>query len=159
MKSVFLVLVATLFLSLFSFQTFAVSADETFDDPELQVRYDRFTKELRCLVCQNQTIADSNAGLASDLRNQTREMLINGASDEEIISYMTDRYGDFVLYRPPVKPKTWLLWFAPVLFLLLGIVFAVRIIRHRSSSYDLPDEGEEAFDMTNLDINDGGRES
>ena len=159
MKSVFLVLVATLFLSLFSFQTFAVSADETFDDPELQVRYDRFTKELRCLVCQNQTIADSNAGLASDLRNQTREMLINGASDEEIISYMTDRYGDFVLYRPPVKPKTWLLWFAPVLFLLLGIVFAVRIIRHRSSSDDLPDEGEEAFDMTNLDINDGGRES
>jgi cytochrome c-type biogenesis protein CcmH len=114
---------------------------------------------LRCLVCQNQTIADSNAGLAEDLRNQTREMLINGASDEEIITYMTDRYGDFVLYRPPLKPKTWLLWFAPVLFLMLGIVFAARIIKSRSSSDDLPEEGEEAFDIANIDTNNGGRKS
>ena len=159
MKSSCLVLVAALFVTLLSFQTLAVTADESFDDPELQARYDRFTKELRCLVCQNQTIADSNAGLAQDLRNQTREMLINGASDEEIITYMTDRYGDFVLYRPPIKPKTWLLWFAPVLFLLLGIVFAARIIRSRSSSDDLPEEGEEAFDIANIDINDGGRKS
>ena len=159
MKRAPLVLIAILFLAMSSFQTFAVTADEPFDDPELQARYDRFTNELRCLVCQNQTIADSNAGLASDLRNQTREMLISGASDEEIIRYMTDRYGDFVLYRPPVKPKTWLLWFAPVLFLLIGIVFAARIIRHRSRSDDLPSEGEDAFDMANLDINDGGRKS
>jgi len=159
MKNALMLLVTTLLLASLSFQTFAVTAEENFDDPELQVRYDRFTKELRCLVCQNQTIADSNAGLAQDLRNQTREMLISGASDEEIISYMTDRYGDFVLYRPPIKPKTWLLWFAPALFLLLGIVFAARIIRQRSSSADLPSEGEDAFDMASLDNTDGGNKS
>jgi cytochrome c-type biogenesis protein CcmH len=159
MKNVSVMLCTALLLTLFSFQAFAVTADESFDDPELQARYDRFTKELRCLVCQNQTIADSTAGLASDLRDQTREMLLSGASDEEIISYMTDRYGDFVLYRPPIKPKTWLLWFAPVLFLLLGIVFAARIIRHRSRSADLPSEGEDAFDMASLDINERGDKS
>lgn len=159
MKNASAMLCTALLLILFSFQAFAVTADESFDDPELQARYDRFTRELRCLVCQNQTIADSNAGLASDLRDQTREMLLSGATDEEIVSYMTDRYGDFVLYRPPIKPKTWLLWFAPVLFLLLGIVFAARIIRHRSSSADLPSEGEDAFDMASLDTNERGDKS
>ena len=159
MKNASAMLCTALLLILFSFQAFAVTADESFDDPELQARYDRFTRELRCLVCQNQTIADSNAGLASDLRDQTREMLLSGATDEEIVSYMTNRYGDFVLYRPPIKPKTWLLWFAPVLFLLLGIVFAARIIRHRSSSADLPSEGEDAFDMASLDTNERGDKS
>ncbi|MGI9264688.1 MAG: cytochrome c-type biogenesis protein [Gammaproteobacteria bacterium] len=146
-------------LVLISCSVLAVTSDEAFDDPVLQARYDKFTQELRCLVCQNQTVADSNAGLAQDLRNQTREMLLSGATDEEIITYMTERYGDFVLYRPPLKPKTWLLWSAPVVFLLLGMLIAARIIRHRSGSDDLPVEGEEAFEMTDIDTQEGGRTS
>jgi cytochrome c-type biogenesis protein CcmH len=157
-KKIFAPLLASL-LVLFSCGIMAVTSDESFDDPVLQARYDKFTQELRCLVCQNQTIADSNAGLASDLRNQTREMLLSGATDEEIVTYMTERYGDFVLYRPPLKPKTWLLWSAPVVFLLLGMLVAVRIIRSRSGSDELPDEGEEAFEMTDIDTHDGGRAS
>src|SRR6187551_2017125 len=89
-------------------------------DPALEARMTRITAELRCLVCQNQTIADSNAGLAVDLRRETREMLRQGKSDAEIIAYMTARYGDFVLYRPPLKATTALLWFGPAAMLALG---------------------------------------
>jgi cytochrome c-type biogenesis protein CcmH len=87
---------------------------------------------LRCLVCQNNTIADSNAGLAGDLRREVRELLLQGKSDAEILKFMTDRYGDFVLYRPPFVPRTWLLWLAPALLLALGAFIAVRIVRARA---------------------------
>jgi cytochrome c-type biogenesis protein CcmH len=101
-------------------------------DPALEARMQAITLELRCLVCQNQTIADSNAELAVDLRNQVREMLRQGKSDREIVDYMTARYGDFVLYRPPVKSTTVLLWFGPVTFMVGGIVILWLVLRRRS---------------------------
>jgi cytochrome c-type biogenesis protein CcmH len=101
-------------------------------DPAIEARMVRITSELRCLVCQNQTIADSNAGLAVDLRRETREMLKQGKSDAEIVDYMTARYGDFVLYRPPLRAKTALLWFGPALLLLVGGALLVLTLRRRS---------------------------
>jgi len=101
-------------------------------DPALEARMVRITSELRCLVCQNQTIADSNAGLAVDLRRETREMLRQGKSDAEIIAYMTARYGDFVLYRPPLKSTTALLWFGPAAMLALGAAGLVLVLRRRT---------------------------
>jgi cytochrome c-type biogenesis protein CcmH len=101
-------------------------------DPELEARVTRLSVELRCLVCQNQTIADSNAELAVDLRNQVREMLRDGRSDAEVLAYMTERYGDFVLYRPPLKATTFLLWFGPALLLVIGAAVLVTILRRRS---------------------------
>src|SRR5215471_6086894 len=80
------------------------------DDPVLEARMNRIAGELRCLVCQNQTIADSHAGLADDLRREIREQLLRGATDEQVVQYMTDRYGDFIRYRPPVKASTAVLW-------------------------------------------------
>ena len=101
-------------------------------DPAIEARMTRITAELRCLVCQNQTIADSNAGLAVDLRRETREMLRQGKSDAEIIAYMTARYGDFVLYRPPLKSTTALLWFGPAAMLALGAAGLVLVLRRRT---------------------------
>jgi cytochrome c-type biogenesis protein CcmH len=109
----------------------AIDTGQAFTDPELQDRYERLTRELRCLVCQNETIADSNAMLAADLRREVRELLSNGASDADVRAFMTERYGDFVLYRPPVAPRTWLLWAAPVLFLLGAIGIAAIVILRR----------------------------
>ena len=88
--------------------------------------------ELRCLVCQNQTIADSNAALAVDLRNQVRDMLRQGQGREQIVGYMTARYGDFVLYRPPLKDSTALLWFGPAVLLLGGLLGLVLVLRRRN---------------------------
>ncbi|TNF80298.1 MAG: cytochrome c-type biogenesis protein CcmH, partial [Gammaproteobacteria bacterium] len=98
---------------------------------ELEDRYHTLVTELRCLVCQNQTIADSNADLAKDLRREVRDMLVKGKSDEEIKDFMLERYGDFVLYNPPFKPGTWILWLAPVLFGLIGLAVLIRMLRKR----------------------------
>ncbi|GAB4171188.1 MAG: cytochrome c-type biogenesis protein CcmH [Rhodocyclaceae bacterium] len=100
------------------------------DDPVLEKRMTKIAEILRCLVCQNQTIADSHADLAVDLRRQIREMLAGGKSDQEIIDYMVARYGDFVLYNPPVKSTTWLLWFGP--FALMGVGLGVLFLKLRS---------------------------
>jgi len=86
---------------------------------------------LRCLVCQNETLADSQADLAQDLRAQIREQMKAGKTDKEILSYLTDRYGQFVLYRPPVEPTTYLLWFGPFLFLLAGLLDLFRYVKQR----------------------------
>ena len=102
------------------------------EDPVLEARMMRIAAELRCLVCQNQTIADSSAGLAVDLRSQVREMLARGENDKQIIDYMTARYGDFVLYRPPLKTTTALLWFGPGALLLGGIITLFFVLRRRS---------------------------
>ena len=107
------------------------------DDPVLEARVMRIAAELRCLVCQNQTIADSHADLAQDLRQQVREMLQKGQSDAQIIDYMTQRYGDFVLYRPPVKSTTALLWYGPALLMLGGLGVLAVVLRRRSK---LPDD-------------------
>ena len=101
------------------------------EDPVLEAKLVDITSELRCLVCQNQTIADSHADLAVDLRNQVREMLRRGDSREQIINYMTARYGDFVLYRPPLKETTALLWFGPAVLLLGGLAVLIIVLRRR----------------------------
>jgi cytochrome c-type biogenesis protein CcmH len=110
----------------------AVDANGQLQDHALQTRFERITKELRCLVCQNESIADSNVELASDLRRQVREMLVAGKSDDSIFDFMTDRYGEFVRFSPPLEPKTLVIWGAPFAILLFGGVIVYRIVRQRS---------------------------
>jgi cytochrome c-type biogenesis protein CcmH len=107
----------------------------------LEQRVTRITEELRCLVCQNQSIADSHAELAVQLKSQVREQLEQGRSDAEVRDYMVQRYGDFVLYRPPVRASTWLLWFGPVLFLLIAA--SVLISKFRQAQRRLGNEPED----------------
>lgn len=114
----------------------AGEARPTTDQPELEAHMLRITAELRCLVCQNQTIADSHSGLAEDLRQQVRELLAQGKSEAEIYDYMTARYGDFVLYKPPFKSTTALLWLAPLLLATTGLVALVLVLRRRSRLAD-----------------------
>lgn len=111
-----------------------------FKDPVLEQRYQTLTEQLRCLVCQNQNIADSHAELAQDLRRKVYELLTKGDNDEQIVTYMTDRYGDFVLYRPPFKFKTLLLWLAPALAILLGGFGFWRVMKNaRQPKEQLPE--------------------
>jgi cytochrome c-type biogenesis protein CcmH len=109
-----------------------LDANGQLENPALQARFERITKELRCLVCQNESIADSNVELAGDLRRQVREMLVAGSSDQEIFKFMTDRYGEFVRFAPPVERKTLLIWGAPFIALLLGVAIIYRVVRQRS---------------------------
>ena len=106
----------------------------TFASSSQESRYKALIAELRCLVCQNQNLADSNAELADDLRLLTYNMILSGSSDTEIIQFMVSRYGDFVLYRPPFKPSTALLWFAPLIFLAGGCFVLFRIFRSRNDN-------------------------
>ncbi len=115
-----------------SVSVWAADAPATAADPALEAKVQRVASELRCLVCQNQTIADSHAELAIDLRNQVREMLRRGDSEPQIIDYMTARYGDFVLYRPPVKSTTALLWFGPAVLFVGAVAVFILILRRRS---------------------------
>jgi len=105
-----------------------------FDSPETEKVFHKLSEELRCLVCQNQNIAESNADLAKDLRLEIYTMLQEGKSEDEIVEFMVQRYGDYVLYRPPFKPMTWLLWFGPILIFALGLVFVVRFMKSQSSA-------------------------
>ncbi len=100
-----------------------------FADAKEEQRFQHLVRELRCLVCQNQNLADSDAFLAKDLRAEVFELMRSGKTDAEIKSFLTDRYGDFVLYKPPVKPGTWVLWFGPLLILAIGILIARRQLR------------------------------
>jgi cytochrome c-type biogenesis protein CcmH len=110
----------------------SIDANGLLQDPALQARFETITHELRCLVCQNESIADSNADLAGDLRRQVREMLVAGQSDDAIFSFMTDRYGEFVRFNPPLEGKTLLIWGAPFVMLLLGAGIVYRVVRQRS---------------------------
>ncbi len=110
----------------------ANEAQPTLNDPVAAKREVELAKQLRCLVCQNETIADSRADLAKDLRSKLREQMAAGKTDEEIIAFMTDRYGDFVLYRPPLKATTVLLWAGPFLLLAIGALIGWRVIRLRA---------------------------
>ncbi len=103
-----------------------------FDDAAKEARYKVLIEELRCLVCQNQNLADSNAELAQDMRRLTYEMVQAGKSDQEIVNYMVERYGDFVLYRPPLKPSTALLWAGPFFIFGGGVVVLLLVIRRRN---------------------------
>ena len=113
---------------------FAYANDEPviFENKNLEERYYFLIEEIRCLVCQNQSLADSNAPLAQDLRNEIFKMIQANKSDTEIMEFLVERYGDFVLYRPPLKKNTWLLWFGPFLFLFVGFFVAVLIIKKQS---------------------------
>ena len=97
-----------------------------FETEEQQSRYTQLIEDIRCPVCQGQSIGGSNSGLAKDLREKVREMILDGRSDPEIYSYMVERYGDFVVYKPPVNTKTYLLWFAPLFILILSLIFLFR---------------------------------
>jgi cytochrome c-type biogenesis protein CcmH/NrfF len=119
-------------------------AADTAADPALEARVQAVAAELRCLVCQNQNLADSHAELALDLKNQVREQLRAGRTPEQVVAFMTERYGDFVLYRPPFKSTTWLLWLGPALLLVLGLVGLARALRRHE------DRGEPAA-MTEQD--------
>jgi cytochrome c-type biogenesis protein CcmH len=125
-------------------QALAIDTEAAFDDPVLQHRYEAINRELRCLVCQNQTIADSNATLAQDLRREVREMIAAGKTDDEIRDFMIERYGDFVLYRPRMTAQNFLLWAAPALLLLGGAFAVVRVVRKRTQEPDLEPERPEA---------------
>jgi cytochrome c-type biogenesis protein CcmH len=109
----------------------AIDDGKAFDDPELQARYETIVAEVRCLKCQNQTIKDSNAFLAGDLRREIRRLLSEGKSDTEVYDFLVQRYGEFALYRPRMSGKTLLLWIAPGLFILFGGIVAIRVVRNR----------------------------
>jgi cytochrome c-type biogenesis protein CcmH len=119
----------------------AIDTDKAFDDPELQARYEHIIEEVRCLKCQNQSIKDSNAFLAGDLRREIRRMLSEGKTDDEIYDFLVARYGEFALYRPRMSGKTLVLWIAPILLLLAGGLVLVNILRRRMA---MPVEGDAA---------------
>lgn len=123
---------AVLVLLMAAGQSMAIEPRERFEDPAKEARYQEMVSELRCLVCQNESIAESNAELAQDLRRRVHEMIAAGKTDAEIKAYMTDRYGDFVLYRPPVRGNTLALWFGPLALLLIGGVVLFVTLRRRS---------------------------
>ena len=106
---------------------------ESMPTPEMQKRYDGLTHELRCMQCQNQSIADSPVGLAEDLRRDVREQIIAGKTDAQIRDSMVARYGNIILFRPPFTPSTAWVWVLPFLLLLVGVLIAVRIVRHRTT--------------------------
>ncbi|MEJ2604296.1 MAG: cytochrome c-type biogenesis protein CcmH [Gammaproteobacteria bacterium] len=111
----------------------AIDQGPAFEDPATQARYEEIIDEVRCLTCQNQSIKDSNAVLAADLRREIREMIAEGKTDDEIYVFLTDRYGDFALYRPRINERTALLWGAPVLLLLVGGFVLFRVISRRTA--------------------------
>ena len=122
----------------------AQEAQPLAEDPVLEAKVMRIAEELRCLVCQNETIAASHADLAVDLRKQIRQKLQQGQSEQQILDFMVQRYGDFVLYRPPVKSSTWLLWGGPFLLLAAALVGLTLTIRRRRSLASTPLQGDEA---------------
>lgn len=129
---------AIFFLVLMFFsQIVAAIGTKQFANEKMEEDYKSLIQELRCLVCQNQNLADSNAELAQDLRRQVIELLEKGSSRDEIVDYMVSRYGDFVMYRPPLKASTILLWFGPVLFFMVAGIVVVTFMRKQKTSDDL----------------------
>lgn len=128
-----------------------VGAAQAQEDPVLEKRFVRLTEHLRCLVCQNQSIAESHAELAMDLKRQVREMLLAGRSDSEISDYMVQRYGDFVLYEPPFKASTLLLWAGPATLLLGGLGAFAWTLRRRAAQAAGLDEAQRAAARALLD--------
>ena len=143
-------LLAALFLCLLAASAAANEAMPASADPALEARVMQIAAELRCLVCQNQTLADSNASLALDLREQMRTMLRDGADADQVRRFMTDRYGDFVLYRPPLKATTLALWFGPLALLLGGLAVLFAVLRRRNRL------APEHFDAAEIDTTNEG---
>lgn len=130
MKQIFLATLIALSLG----SVFARDAVPLSDDPVTEQRLISISEEMRCLVCQNESLAGSRSDLANDLRREIRILISEGKSDDQIRSFMVERYGDFVLYRPPVKPVTWLLWIGPFVILGIGIAGLLMYLRRRNSS-------------------------
>ena len=129
----------------------AAEAPPMAEEPALEARLNTLAKELRCLVCQNETLADSRADLALDLRREVREKMRQGLTDAQIKTYLTQRYGDFVLYRPPVKSSTWLLWFGPFLLLIAAIAGLTFFLKNRRMVLtETPLSAEEAARLKTL---------
>lgn len=128
-------LLVLLYIGLGSFSTLT-SAESLypFAHPRQEAQFNHLLRELRCLVCQNQDLSDSNAGLAKDLRQQVYEQVVGGKSDQEIIDYLTARYGDFILFKPPVKALTSVLWLGPLIFLLMGFIIFWRSLSRRDNN-------------------------
>ena len=147
-------LLTTLVLTLALLASFSLSQATIvafdFDDPDKEARFKKFSEELRCLVCQNQSLADSNAELAMDLRRELFKMIKNDATDDEIVNFMVNRYGDFVLYRPPVKPSTWLLWFGPFVLVFFGLLILFKVIRAVGKQSNTELSSEEQQRLQNL---------
>ena len=142
-KREFTVKKIVLFLMVFGFSMSvkAIDSGPVFEDPVMQSKYEQLISEIRCLVCQNQSIKDSNVFLAVDLRNEIRRLLESDRSESDIKKFLVDRYGDFVLYRPPLNEKTFLIWFSPLLLLLAGSIIVIKIIRKRMNlQFDDSDE-------------------
>ncbi len=153
-------LIFLLWLLWLPFAVGAQTAQPMPGDPVANKRAVHLSEQLRCLVCQNQTIADSNAELAVDLRRQIREQIAQGRSDGQIVDFMVERYGDFVLYRPPLKVTTLLLWFGPPVLLLLGIIFLLRYLnarRKRVEQQPLSATERRAAEALLGNDNEGGR--
>ena len=125
-------ILATIALVFVGSASWAIDPEPVFEDPATQAVYQSLIREVRCLVCQNQTIADSNAALAADLRREIARLLNEGASREDVTDFLVARYGDFILYRPPLKPSTWTLWGAPFVLLGIGAIVFGRIVRSRA---------------------------
>jgi cytochrome c-type biogenesis protein CcmH len=130
MKSFFLVIASIFVLQI----SYANDAAPLADDPVTEQRLISISEEMRCLVCQNESLAGSRSDLANDLRREIRALIKEGKSDEQIRNFMVERYGDFVLYRPPVKPITWLLWIGPFVILLIGVGFLFSYLRRRNAN-------------------------
>lgn len=128
MKRIFVIFASALFLH----STYASDAAPLADDPATEQRLISISEEMRCLVCQNESLAGSRSDLANDLRREIRTLIKEGKSDDQIRAFMVERYGDFVLYRPPVKSITWLLWLGPFVILLIGVAFLFSYLRRRN---------------------------
>ena len=148
--------VRALILVLFSCLTYiqptmALQPNERLADPLLEERARMLSQNIRCLVCQNQSIDDSNATLAKDLRVLVREKLTAGATNQEIFDFLVDRYGDFILLNPPFKPTTYVLWYGPLIFLIFGILMVVLIMkRSNRRSFEKPLSKEEQASLSKL---------
>jgi cytochrome c-type biogenesis protein CcmH len=136
-------------MSVAPWPSLAVNPGEMLADPALEARAREISQGLRCVVCQNESIDESNADLAADLRRLVRERLVAGDSDEQVVQYIVDRYGDFVLLRPPVKPATYPLWAAPVVILMIAALIVAMYLRRRRSS--TPQQPLTAAEQARLD--------
>ena len=116
---------------------FAIDSEAPFPDPGMQARYETLIHGFRCLVCQDETVADSDADLAADFRRQIHAMVAAGKTDAEIESYMVERYGNYVLYKPPVQASTWLLWIGPFILLGIALLAVTLVVRRRARQGDL----------------------
>ena len=161
MKRLVILLVLLASAACWSAPAFAVEPDEILQDPVLEIRARAISREIRCLVCQNQSIDDSNADLAHDLRLLVRERLVAGDSDDEVRQYLVARYGDFILLRPPIRAATYALWFGPAIMLVLAMIaIAVYFQRQRwrvGAVVDLtPDERRRVDDLLARQRNEDG---